>query len=38
MISYELENIAILNVKGADYRCALLGVSKNEAVNLIKKF
>ena len=38
MISYELENIAILNVKGVDYRCALWGVSKNEAVNLIKKF
>ena len=36
MIAYELWNIAILNVKDADYRFVLWGVSKNEAVNLMK--
>ena len=36
MIDYELENIAILKVKGADYRCVLWGVAKNEAVNSMK--
>ena len=36
MTAYELENIAILNVKGVNYRCALWGVSKNEAVNFMR--
>ena len=31
--AYELKNIAILNVKGVDFRCILRGVSRNEAVN-----
>ena len=34
MIAYELKNIAILNVKGVDYRCVLWGISKNEAMNM----
>ena len=31
--AYELKNVAILNVKGVDFRCILRGVSRNEAVN-----
>ena len=33
MTAYELKNIAIMNVKGVDFRCILWGISKNEAVN-----
>ena len=33
MTAYELKNIAILNVKGVDFRCILWGISKDEAVN-----
>ena len=29
MTAYELKTIAILNVKGVDYRCILQGISKN---------
>ena len=32
MTAYELKNIAILNVKGVDFRCILWGVSRDEAV------
>ena len=35
MTAYELKNIAILTVKGVDYRCILWGISKNEAVNIL---
>ena len=35
MTAYELKNIAILNAKGADYRCVLWGTSKTEAVNIL---
>ena len=34
--AYKLKNIAILNVKGVDYRCTLWGISKKEAVNNLK--
>ena len=34
MIPYELENIAILNVKGVDYRCVLWNMTKNDAIKL----
>ena len=34
-IAYELKNIAIVNVKGVDYRCVLWGISKNGAMNMI---
>ena len=30
---YELRNIAILNVKDADFRCILWGIIRDEAVN-----
>ena len=33
MTAYELKNIAILNVKGVDFRCILCGISRDEAVN-----
>ena len=32
MMAYELENIAILNVKGANYRCVIWIMTKNDAV------
>ena len=36
--TYELKNIAIMNVKDADSRCILLGISRNEAVNILNNF
>ena len=33
MTTYELKNIAILNVKEVDFRCSLWGISRDEAVN-----
>ena len=33
MTAYELKNIAILNIKGADFRCILWGISRDDAVN-----
>ena len=32
-MAYELKNIAILNVKGFDFRCVFWGISRDEAVN-----
>ena len=33
MTAYELNNNAILNVKGVDFRCILWGISINEVIN-----
>ena len=33
MTAYELKKIAILNVKGVDFRCILWGISRDEAVD-----
>ena len=33
MTAYELKNIAILNVKGVDFRCVLWEISRYEAVH-----
>ena len=33
MIAYGLKNIAILNVKGVDYRCVLWNMTRNDAIN-----
>ena len=33
MMAYELKNIAILNVKGVDFRCILWDISRDESVN-----
>ena len=36
MMSVNLSDIAILNIKGSDYRCIISLISKNEAKNLLK--
>ena len=36
MMSMNLSDIAILNVKSANYRCIVSGISKNEAINLMQ--
>ena len=33
MLDYKLENIAILNVKGVDYRSVLWNMTRNDAIN-----
>ena len=33
LTAYKLKNIAILNVKGVDFRCILSGISEDESVN-----
>ena len=38
MTAYELKYIAILDVKGVDYRCILWDISRNEAVNFVNNF
>ena len=35
MMAYKLKKIAILNLKGVDYRCGLWGVTKNGAINFL---
>ena len=35
MIAHELENIAILNVKGIDYRRVLWNITKNDAIKIL---
>ena len=36
MMSMILSNIAILHIKGSDYRCIISLISKNEAINLMQ--
>ena len=36
MMSMNLSNFAILNIHGTDYYCIINGISKSEAVNLIR--
>ena len=36
MISMNLKDINILNIKGADYCCVTSGISKSEAINLMQ--
>ena len=33
MMAYELENIAIMNVKVVDYRCVIWNMTTNDAMN-----
>ena len=33
MMAYDLKNIAILNVKGIDYRCVIWNMTRNDAIN-----
>ena len=35
MTAYELKNIAILNVKGVDFRYILWDISRDEAVSML---
>ena len=35
-MSINLSNVAILNIKGSDYRCVISLISKNEAINLLQ--
>ena len=36
MMSMNLSDIAILNIKGSDYHCIITGISKSEAVSLLQ--
>ena len=36
MISINLNDITILNIKGSDHCCIISLISKNEAINLLK--
>ena len=36
MMSMNLMDIAILNIKGSDYCCIVSSISKNEAINLME--
>ena len=36
MISVNLSDIAILNIKGSNYRCIISLISKNEAIYLLQ--
>ena len=36
IIYMKLSNIAILSIRGADYRCIICGISKSKAINLSK--
>ena len=35
MMAYDLENIAMLNVKGIGYRCVMWSMTRNDAVHLL---
>ena len=37
MMAYELKNIAILHVKGVDYRCASWNMTRNDAIIRLNK-
>ena len=37
MMAYKFENLAILNIKGIDYRCVIWNMSKSDAVNRLNK-
>ena len=36
MMSINLNDIAILNIKGSDYHCIISLINKNEAINLLQ--
>ena len=36
-MTYEFKNIAILSVKGINYRCIIWNVTKNDAINGLNK-
>ena len=36
MMSINVSNIVILNIKGSNYRCIISLISKNEAINVLQ--
>ena len=36
MMSVNISDIAIVNIKGSDYRCIISLINKNEAINLMQ--
>ena len=36
MVSMNLNDIAILNIKGSNYCCIISGISKSEAISLMQ--
>ena len=36
ILSFNIDNIAIITVKNVDYRCIIHNISKSEAINLLK--
>ena len=36
MVSMNLSDIAILNIKGSNYCCIISGINKSEAINLVQ--
>ena len=34
LMAYDLENIAIVNIKGVDYRCLICNMSRSDAIIL----
>ena len=36
MVSIDLSDISILNIKGSNYRCIINGISKSEAIKLLE--
>ena len=36
MMSMNLSNIVILNIKGSNYHCTISGISKREAIKLLR--
>ena len=36
MMSMDLSDIAILNIKGSDYGCIITGIRKREAIKLLQ--
>ena len=35
MMAFELENIAIVNIKTVDYRCVMWNMTKIDAINML---
>ena len=38
VMPYEKENIAILKIKGVDYRCVIWNMSRSDAINRLNNF
>ena len=36
MMSMNLSDISVLNIKGSDYHCIITGISKSEAIKLLQ--